>query len=454
MTVVQALKNFTKSTDGRVAPITAASWGVGTFATTTMLNGVSVMLLYFLVNMAKVEPIIAGSLLFFSKIVDVLTDPIMGMISDRTRSRWGRRRPYLFGSSFFCGISFALIYNVPDSAGPDAVLVFTTVCLVFYALAYTGFQIPYMAMPTEMTNDYHERTGIMSYRVVFMTLGNTMGGAGVPYLVSVLGSDRAAYGQMGIIVGCIICGAMLITFFGTARARSTDRVPTTMPIKEQALLIVRNTPLVILICIKSVLYAGIAAKVAVTLFFFVAVLKRGPEYVALFGITQTLGTLMFTPVCVWLSLQIGKRSAYILSLVIHAAVILSWYMATPEESDLMFVVRAFLLGVPSAGLFLYSNSMLIDTFAYDHKLSGLRREGTLAATFSFVEKLSLSLGPLVIGALLTGMGFDKSLDPMADQPASAVQAMYIGLVWIPVAVHAAAVVLLCFYRLDQKELER
>ncbi len=305
-----------------------------------------------------------------------------------------------------------------------------------------------------MTNGYHERTGIMSYRVVFMTLGNTMGGAGVPYLVSVLGSDSAAYGQMGIIVGCIICGAMLITFFGTAQAHQTDRVPTTMPLKEQARLILQNNPLVILICIKSVLYAGTAAKVAVMLFFIISVLKRGPADVALFGVTQTIGTLMFTPVCVWLSRQIGKRSAYILSLVLHAVVILSWYLATPEESTTVFVIRAFLMGVPSAGLFLYSNSMLIDTFAYDHKLSSLRREGTLAATFSFVEKLSLSLGPLVIGALLTGMGFDKSLGPMADQPASAVQAMYIGLVWIPVAVHAAAVLLLCFNKLDQQELER
>ena len=286
-----------------------------------------------------------------------------------------------------------------------------------------------------------------------MTLGNTTGASGVPYLVSILGGDRAAYGQMGVIVGCIICGAMLITFFGTARARSTERVPTTMPLKDQALLMLRNNPLVILICIKSVLYAGIAAKVSVMLFFIISVLKRGPADVALFGVAQTIGTLMFTPVCVWLSRQIGKRSAYILSLVLHAVMISSWLLASPEESTTVFVLRAFLMGIPSAGLFLYSNSMLIDTFALDHKLSGLRREGILAATFSFIEKFSLSLGPLIIGILLTGMGFDKSLGPTADQPASAVQAMYIGLVCIPIAVHAAAVALLLFYKLDPADLE-
>lgn len=453
MTLAQTLKTFVQGRDGGIAPFTAASWGVGTFATTTMLNGVSVVLLYFLVNMVKIEPVIAGSLLFFSKIVDVITDPLMGVLSDRTRSRWGRRRPYLFGSSFFCGVSFALLYNVPESAGQSWALIFVTLCLVFYALAYTGFQIPYMAMPTEMTDDYHERTGIMSYRVVFMTLGNTMGASGVPYLVSVLGGDRAAYGQMGLIVGGIICGAMLVTFFGTAKARSTDRVPTTMPLKEQAWLIARNRPLVVLIGIKAVLYAGIAAKVSVLLFFIIAVLKRGPADVALYGVTQTAATLMFTPVCVWLSRQIGKRRAYVLSLLLHAVLIMSWLMASPEESTTAFVIRSFLLGIPSAGLFLYSNSMLVDTFAYDHKLSGLRREGTLAATFSFVEKLSLSLGPLVIGTLLTAMGFDKSLGPTADQPASAVQAMYIGFIWIPVGAHLIAASLLYFYKLDAADLD-
>ena len=86
---------------GFVANRLAAGWVLGSFATSTMLNGVAVVMLYFLVNFVKVEPVIAGALLFGAKMLDVFTDPPMGIISDRTRSKLGRRRPYMLGASFF-----------------------------------------------------------------------------------------------------------------------------------------------------------------------------------------------------------------------------------------------------------------------------------------------------------------------------------------------------------------
>lgn len=96
----------------------AAFWGLGAFATTTMLNGVSIVLLFFLVNFVKLEPVMAGGLLFASKLFDACIDPVIGLLSDRTVSRFGRRRPWLLGASFFCGLSFALLFNVPVSASP------------------------------------------------------------------------------------------------------------------------------------------------------------------------------------------------------------------------------------------------------------------------------------------------------------------------------------------------
>jgi GPH family glycoside/pentoside/hexuronide:cation symporter len=95
--------------------------------------------------------------------------------------------------------------------------------------------------------------------------------------------------------------------------------------------------------------------------------------------------------------------------------------------------------------------MLVDTFAYDHRLSGQRREGLLSAAFAFVEKISLALGPLVVGALLSAMGFDKTLAPTDDQPASAVQAMWVGFLWIPVGAQLAALGLMRFYRFGAED---
>jgi GPH family glycoside/pentoside/hexuronide:cation symporter len=124
---------------GTVPTRIAAFWGLGAFGTTTMLNALSLVLLYFLVNIVKMEPVIAGGLLFATKVFDAVTDPPMGMISDRTRSRWGRRRPWFLVGSFICGLSFALLFNVPEGAGLDAAYVYTGVILILFTLGYTVF---------------------------------------------------------------------------------------------------------------------------------------------------------------------------------------------------------------------------------------------------------------------------------------------------------------------------
>jgi len=129
----------------------------------------------------------------------------------------------------------------------------------------------------------------------------------------------------------------------------------------------------------------------------------------------------------------------------------TWMLATPEEPLWVFAARSAVLGALNAGLFLHSNSVLVDTFAYDSRLAGQRREGLLSAAFAFVEKISLAFGPLVVGALLSGMGFDRNLPPTANQSASAVQAMWIGFLWIPIASQLGALLLMQFYRLRESD---
>jgi len=189
------------------------------------------------------------------------------------------------------------------------------------------------------------------------------------------------------------------------------------------------------------------------LFYLYSVLKKGPEVLVVYSLMQTASTIAFTPVSVWLSRVVGKKPAYVLCLLGFAVGLMNWLLATPDESLWVLALRAMFIGAFAAGSFLYGNSMLIDTFAYDYQITGIRREGVLSAAFSVVEKTSFALGPLVIGALLSGMGFDKDLDPMQDQTPSAVRAMYIGFIWIPVACQLVAAALLRFYGLKKSDLE-
>lgn len=436
----------------QVSTRVAASWGLGSLGTATMLNGVAAILLYFLVTFVKIEPVLAGALLFGSKMLDVLTDPPMGMISDRTRSRFGRRRPWMLGASFFCGLSFAMLFNVPET-GMGASMLFIGAGLALYALSYTAFQVPYMAMPAEMTDDYHERTKIMSWRVVFMTFGNLAGLGGVPALAEQLGADRSAYGEMGILIGGFIFVVMLGCFLLTGDARQTQ--PTHdehIPLRRQLAWLIDNKPLLIMIGTKVAIYIGLASNIAVAMFFFAGVLKFGGKMLGLFLALQTITSILCLPLAAWVSKRVGKREAYMASLVGFCCVVLTWLMASPDEPMAIFVGRAVLLGAFGAGAHLYGQSMLMDTFAWDYKLTGVRREGVLAAAFSFVEKACMALGPLIVGVLFSTMGFDKELEPTAEQSASAVTAMYLGFIWIPVGMQVMSVTLLKFYPLTEEQL--
>jgi GPH family glycoside/pentoside/hexuronide:cation symporter len=450
-TVITSAAPAAERPEGFVASRLAAGWGLGSFATSTMLNGVAVVMLFFLVNFVKIEPVIAGALLFGAKMLDVFTDPPMGILSDRTRSKFGRRRPYMLGASFICGLAFALLFNIPD-ASTNLTLVYLGFALALYAVAYTAFQVPYMAMPAEMTDDYHQRTKIMSWRVIFMTIGNIVGFAGVPALVSVLGEGREAYGTMGLIVGAVITIAMFTCFLVTGGARQTEATLERIGLKRHLAMLGENRPLLILMGTKIAIYVGLSSNIAVALFFISSVLKMGPAQFGIYAGVSALTTIAFMPVCAWAAKKIGKKRAYVISLIGFCCGVLTWLLATPDESMVLFAARGFVIGVFGAGAHLYGQSMLVDTFAWDYKLTGVRREGVLAASFSFVEKACMAVGPLIVGILLSSMGFDKNLSPSADQSASAVQAMYLGFIWVPILCQIVSITLLKFYTLDEKDL--
>lgn len=454
MNVTAQAAGLNGNNEARVSKWTAAGWGFGSMATATMLNAPTAALLFFLVSLVKLDPLTVGVLIFAGKMVDVLTDPPVGALSDKTRSRFGRRRPWLLGSSFICGIAFALLFNIPELS-TTGTYIFAGCALALFAIAYTTFQVPYMAMPTEMTDDYHQRTMIMSWRVVFMSVGNVAGAGGFAALAQNLGGGRAGYAEAAIYFGAFISLAMFLTFFMTANTRQTTASPgqDQISLRQHIEWLKLNQPLMILMSAKIAIYLGVFASLTTALFFFKSVLKLDEQvFFMVFGV-QMVTSILFMPVCNWLAKRIGKKPAYIISLVGFCVIVFSWLFAAPNEPTPLLIARAFLLGMFGAGAHLYGQSMLIDTFALDYQLSGQRREGVLAASFSFVEKTCAALAPLIVGALLSFMGFNKELDPIADQPASAVQAIYIGFIWIPIACQFAVVFLLQFYRLTEQDLQ-
>lgn len=436
---------------------THVGWAVGTLGVSALLNTYNVAALFFLVTVLQLEPVVAGALITASKLYDAVTDPLMGSISDRTRSRWGRRRPWLLVGGLACGVSFALVFAVPPVAEPMLRIGLVAAALVLLSTAYTVYNVPYLAMPAEMVDDYHERSVMMSYRVFLISLGTFIGTAGAPGLVGWLQdgqglSPLAAYRIMGITVGVLIAVSMVAAFYGTRRARFTEQVSTRLTFAQRLRLLASNRPFLLYLGIKLAGLFSLASILATQFFFVVYVMQKSVSVIAFYGTAQLLAQVIFIPAWLALARRHGKARIMVWSAIGMIALAATWLWSGPEEPLWIYVLRGALIGIASGGTLLGTQAILPDLMEYDYRRTGLRREGVFAGLASFIEKTSGALSGVAIGGFLSLMQFDKTL-PAGEQPDSAVAAIMICTAGIPMVMYGLKLVLLWFYDLTAEKLK-
>lgn len=428
------------------------AWGTGSLGTITMISALSALYLYFLVSVLQMSPALAGSLIFASKIIDMITDPLMGWLSDRSNSRWGRRRPFMFVASFACAASMVLIFAVPPEPGVLSTAVFVELALIIYAVALTAFNVPYLAMPAEMSSDYHERSVLMSYRAFFLVGGSFMGAAVAGALLRHFGGGADAYFRVGCFLAAVVFVAMISSVLGTRGTRYTQYERSDIPTINQLRLFLVNKPFLILGGVKAVQFLQLATGSAVSLFFFIGVLQKDEGMLLPFGLAVSAGSVL--SIRLWLPIiaAMGKRKSLIIATCLQSLLYLSWLLATPAEPLWVFMARAALVGAFSCGVLVCSQSMIVDTIDYDRRISGINREGLFSAVFSFIEKSTYAAGPLLVGLLLSFFGFDQTLPRGAPQPESASNAIMLGMAVLPAVCSLLMAAGIWFYDLSEEKL--
>ncbi len=428
-------------------------WGVGGLGSYTILSTSSLLLLFFMTTGLGIEAALAGSIMFVSKLYDMALNPLVGSLSDRTRSRWGRRRPYILVGAALASIALVLMFNVPEFAGETATIAWMIAALMLLATGYTFFNVPYLSMPAEMTTSFHERTVLMSYRVFFVSIATIVSTSAAPALVEAMGGGRPGFAAMSWLVAGTCLLAMLSCFFGTAKARFNE--PTTLRpgFVEQARTVLSNQPFRVFIAAKFLQLVGLSASSVALPFLMTTALGRGGYGLAMFGLASTAGTMLAMPNWVALSKRFGKRNVYIASIVVFAVTKASWVLATPHESDWVFLLRALLTGITAGGIMLLGTSLLPDCAEYDYRRTGMRREGLYSGFYSFVEKTAFAVGPLLSGLILTAGGFIKSVGGVAPvQPQSAIDAVFFTSSVIPALAPLLSIPFLMRYRLTQEQI--
>lgn len=429
----------------RVSTGLRIAWGAGSVGTVTVLTVNSLLLLFFMTSVLGLAPALAGSLLFGAKLFDAVAAPLLGGISDNWRGRMGRRAPFLLAGAFTSAFGVALIFNPP--AAVDAALPFWIMgSLLVIALGYTLFNVPYMAMPAEMTDNPVERTAIMSWRIAFVSIGGLITGV-TPQLAKTLGGGRTGYGQIGLILAGVVLLAMLSAFAAARRSRQVPSAPQAGG-AARYLVVVQNRPFMLLIAAKVCQLVGLASLTSSILFLMDNVLKQPASTVGYYSLCATIATLTTMPAWVWLGKHFSKRTLYGLGCLLFACLTSSWMLAGANEPLVFILLRGFLSGTFSGGLLLMGQSLLPDAIDHDCRRSGIRREGVYAGAYSFVEKASMAFGPLLVGLILQAFHFQPSLGKAVEQPPEALTGIIIGVAVVPAVLYALSVIPLYFFRLD------
>jgi GPH family glycoside/pentoside/hexuronide:cation symporter len=395
---------------------------------------------------------LASLAILIPKVWVVVGDAIIGVVSDKTETRWGRRRPFILIGGIFAGILFIFLFNIPGVTGQVMLAVYMTIIYLLMNTAFSAFSVPYLTMASEMSDDPDERTTILSIRSSAMALG-VMGGALAPKIIGWAGFGRDGYSVMGFILGSLIIASTLWIFFGTAKVQQNKAKDSSIPLKEQIKVALENKPFVILITANIIQYISAGIGYAGLTYYLERIVQVEPfDIMPTFIILMTVFSILTMPTWIYWSTRFGKYKTYVWSLVLFALTTQVWHLAGPERLWPVYIA-ALCIGYFNTGFILMSYSCLTDTINYDRARTGLSREGALSAVYSATEKASFALGAVVLGLVLSATGYIASESSDVVQPDSALWGIIIGVVILPAALHLVSLLILRRYTLTNEILK-
>jgi len=378
-------------------------WTIGELALASYAGVSTVYLLFYATEVLHIPPAWAGLALLIPRIWNILGDPIVGFLSDRTRSRFGRRRPFLLFGAVVWSISFCLLFNQPSVPTP---LGTTLLFALFFLLNNTGltlFQVPYSAMLAEFTPDPRERTRLVAYREVAARVAILLTLSGAPLLLASQTSPARGFSSIGLVFGGVILLTGLIAFFATAGAPSTS--PGLEPARHRLNLapIVENRPFAYVTTAFFFVNLGDAVFTGSMVYYMTEVLHRNASMIASLYPVSSITGIIVTPLWSLAANRFGKAFICRLALGLLALSCLLPLGITPENYWLLYPFM-FVYGLLNTAARLLPNAMVPDTVEFDQRRTGERREGMLFGLFVFAQQTAFAAGGFVLGILLAIAG--------------------------------------------------
>ena len=421
-------------------------YSLGSLVTGAFGTVPGLLLLPYLTDTLGVAAGLAGLLVLLPKAWDVLVNPVAGRISDGYTSRLGPRRPFLLTGGLAVAVLFASIFAGPVRSGPGAAA-YATVLFLATATGYAFFQVPYVAMPAEMTDGYAERTRLMTWRVAVLAVAILVSGGVAPIVVDAAGKGIPGYRAMGVFVGALIVAGTVGAFVGT-RGAPVGRLTESEPSLRAQLAVARgNRPFRQLLACWVAQAAGIATMLAGVNYFAEQVLHSQAAKTLLF-VCFVGPALLVMPVWSRVGESLGKLRGYWAASLLFAlgALLLGGAHALPalRAPAVAYLVTA-LIGAGYAGQQVFGMAMLPDCIARDARRTGRRQAGVFTGLWTAGETFGLALGPGIFGLLLQAFGYVSSAGATVGQSATARLGIVLGFTVVPAVVVGFALLFLRGY---------
>ena len=439
-------------------------YGLGDFASSMFWKMFSVYLLFFYTDVFGISAAVVGTMFLITRVFDGLNDPLMGILADRTNTKWGKFRPYLLWMALPFGVFGVLLFTTPDFATSGKIVyAYLTYCIMM--IVYTAVNVPYASLLGVMTSDLQDRTSLASYRFIFAFAGSILVLATAEPLVDFFtgngasGSPQQAW-QYTMVIYSVIATLLFIGTFQLTKERIQPPKEQKTSLKNDLRDLAKNKPWFILLGagVSTLIFNSIRDGSTIYYFKYYVVSQEAFElpllaipitfstlYLVLGQAANIIGVVLAKPV----SDRVGKKGTFMTAMITATVLSVIFYFFQANHLSLIFVFQ-FLISICAGIIFPLLWSMYADIADYSEWKTGRRATGLVFSSSSMSQKMGWTLGGALTGWILALYGFEANM----EQTAEAQTGIRMMMSMLPAIGAFLSALFLLFYQLDDTFMEK
>lgn len=419
-------------------------YGLGDTASHFVWDMVGFWILIFYTDTFGISAAAAGTIMLIARFWDMFSDPLMGIIADRTNTRWGKFRPYILWMALPYSVLAVLTFTTPDF-GTTGKVIYAGITYFLLMTVFTAINLPYSSLGAVMTSDSYERAGLNSYRFIFAFAGQFIVTGTALYLANYFGKGNMAQGyQYTLMLFAAISFVLFMITFKTTRERVAPPPAQQNNLKEDVKNLFSNRPWVILFFVGIISFVMFALQNLSVAYYFKYYIGN-EERVQLFNIVGTIALILGIPLSKPLAKRFGKRNVYMASSLISGMFFILLYIPGNDNIYAVYILNilAKFSYAPAVPLLW---TMLADTADYSEWKNNRRATGLVFSAATFAQKAGWGIGGALAGWLLALFRFI----PNIEQTTTALTGIKMMISVFPGILYMSCAILLYFYAIDQK----